>query len=99
MNTMSKIIATVAFIFSITLVGLFAQPAPALTTEQQLRIERVNLVSEVARLKKENADLQLQLTALQVAIERERLKMGVEKDNPGYTWDPSTGQFAAEKKP
>lgn len=96
MGTMAKIVTTFAVVISLAAVG-FAQ-GPELTSEQKLRIERINLVTRVSQLEKENADLKVQLSSLQVAIERAKLQGDIEKANPDFVWDAQTGKFTEKKK-
>lgn len=96
MGTMAKIVVVFTFVLAVATVG-FAQK-PALNAEQQLRIERLNLINENATLKKQNLELQQQLTALQVQVEKDRIKASVEEGNPGFTWDPTTGVFTEKKQ-
>jgi hypothetical protein len=93
MDTFGKITVTLALVCSLGLVG-FAKSQPALTEVQKLRIERLNLVSEITTLTKENADLKVQLAGMKVSLERLQLQQDIERTNPGHTWDPATGQFA-----
>lgn len=93
MSVFGKITVTLAFVISLGLVG-FATTGPELTEVQKLRIERINLVNENSALAKENAELKLQIAGLKVSIERISLQNDIETANPGFTWDPATGQFA-----
>lgn len=98
MNVMSKIVITVAVIVSLGLVG-FASSGPELTDIQKLRIERINLVNENLALQKENSDLRLQVAGLKVSLEQASLQKDIDGANPGYTWDPKTGQFTPKETP
>lgn len=93
MSAIAKTTIAVALILSLGIVS-FAADGPELTDLQKLRIERINLVNENAALTKENVDLKLQLAALKVSIEKAQLQQEIEREHPGFTWDPSTGQFA-----
>lgn len=98
MGTMAKILVTCAFVVAVATVG-FGQPGPALTSEQNLRVERLNLLQRIVQLEKENNDLKQQLVAVQVHNERNRLKSEAEQANPGFEWNPDTGKFTQKEPP
>jgi hypothetical protein len=62
-------------------------PAP-LTEVEQLRVQNLNL--ERVIIERQMQDW---------TVKQQKLKADIELARPGYTWDPTTGQFATKPEP
>lgn len=79
------------------------QGPPALTALEQARVENVNLIEELRKALLEAdacrgqlAPLRAQALADQARDRLDTLRADIERDRPGFTWNPTTGAFTAK---